>query len=212
MWKLNLGPGFGFHFFRSFHSKDPSTPSNAGLYHTEETGQGGERFTPMAVHCNSWGTPCTTSGCWLVNCILNVTPAMALKRTKTGPGLAWWHLMPLRLIHKNRGAPGVTLMTWLQPRGTAAPHRQLLAFQAEQGHTSLVSKVLSNDYTGFMIHYAVQDVPNYTLLFFPTLFHKLQFHKNTDSPSKQNYPTWTIEILVIFKTLFGNENRNKTWF
>lgn len=211
IWIPNLGPGFGFYFFRSFYFKDPSTPSNVGFVpYRRETGQGSERFTPMVVRCNSWGTPCTTSGCWLVNYILNVTPAChGLKKNQGRP---WFGLMASDAFAWTVGASGVTLMTWLRPGGTAAPHAQLLAFQAEQGHTSLVSKVLSNDYTGFMIHYAVQDVPNYTLLFFLTLFHKLQFHKNIDSPSKQNYPTWKIEILVIFKTLVGNENRNKTWF
>lgn len=62
---------------------------------------------------------------------------------------------------------------------------RLLAFQAEQGHASLVSKVPNGDYTGLVIHKAVQDVPNYTFYFFLILFHKLQFHKNTGSPSNK---------------------------
>lgn len=58
----------------------------------------------------------------LLNCTLNGTPAMALKMTKAGPALAGWHGMPLRptqavllqgswVTRRNRGAPGVTLMT-----------------------------------------------------------------------------------------------------
>lgn len=81
---------------------------------------------------------------------------MALNMTREGPGLAWWHLRPLQLtkavsqqgrwiIDMTKGLPGVMLMT-------AAPHGQLLAFQVEQGHTSLDSKVLYDDYNGLVIH------------------------------------------------------------
>lgn len=73
--------------------------------------------------------------------------------------------------------------SWCHPDDL--PSGRLLAFQAEQGHASLVSKVPNGDYTGLVIHKAVQDVPNYTFYFFPILFHKLQFHKNIGSPSNK---------------------------
>lgn len=95
--------------------------------------------------------------------------------TKEGPALAGWHRMPLRptqaallqgswVTRRHRGAPASPLGQTTACMNCCASW-QLLAFQAEQGHTSLVSKVLHGDYTGVVIHQAVQDVPNYTRFF-----------------------------------------------
>lgn len=97
IWIPNLGPGFGFYFFRSFYSKDPSTPSNVGLYHTEE------RLAKVVKDSLPWsfavivevGHALLLDVGLLIIFWMWLLPDMALKRTKAGPGLAWWHLTPL---------------------------------------------------------------------------------------------------------------------
>lgn len=174
-----FGPGFGFPFFRHFHTNDSKVGRKFGAKEklTNEVNDSIQKFvTAMGKVHLSGPRPTRSSSFWTLPCVLYYFQ-LCLPALKNDWGGPWFGLMTsdafvtcrsrqLAYSHE-QGAP--QSLWWLEPRWTGAPHGQLLCFGQSKTYKPGF-QMLHGDYTGLVIHQGTGCAQLYTLFFFQSYF------------------------------------------